>query len=329
MNESPAAEPSAKHRAEEYRDRTRGCLLAVACADALGSAFHRQQPAAPGQETASPPAPPRAEEPLRPTGCTTTVLVMSRHLTQSRDSARPRIDDHPLAAELVYAWLEDGDRDYPPDLVHDLTLLAGGDSLLGTAPGRQNAPAPGNSAVLRATPVGLLPDPLNRVAEHARRCAELTHSRPAVLDAAALHATAVAYGHRFTADQPFDAAHLLDTIAPFATSPELRAQLTRLNAVLRKSLTPRDTAQRLDTGNAAVPPIATALAAFSHAPDDPSAVLRFALDCGGSTPDIAAMAAAMAGARCGAAALPTAWITRLQNRAAITAAADALAGASA
>ena len=130
-----------------------------------------------------------------------------------------------------------------------------------------------------------------RVAELAQRSAAVTHAHPLGQAGAVVQACAVALAAASTPGTPVDRAAWCGRLAAAAASPAYAA----------------------------------ALAAFLAHPDRPADAIRFAIQVGGDTDTIAAMTGALAGARCGASALPRPWLRRLEFAGRLVAAADRLA----
>lgn len=92
------------------------------------------------------------------------------------------------------------------------------------------------------------------------------------------------------------------------------------------SLTAEELSRRMGgTEDPVLGVVPAAVAAFLRHPENPAAVIRYAVSLGGATATIAAMAGAVAGARCGGTLLPAAWLRRLRERDRVGEIADALA----
>lgn len=171
----------------------------------------------------------------------------------------------------------------------------------------------GNGAAMRATPLGLL---YHADAAARRRAAEaasaVTHAHPlgiegAVLIAQALHGT-------------LD----LEALARAPRPPEYRTRLERARAFLAAD--PDPAAIRRELGHSVLAPESAVTAVYlaARAGGDFSRLVEAVLALGGDTDTIGAMAGGIFGARHGAASLPADLVARLEQRARLERAADAL-----
>lgn len=182
----------------------------------------------------------------------------------------------------------------------------------------------GNDAAVRATPIGLLPrTAIGTIALLARRSATVTHTHLLARDGAAVHAAAVALAAH---GQPYpagDAGRFLTALAGHARALEFRAALGIVRTLVRHRAGPAETAATVGHDATALRSVPAALTAFLRYPEDPLAAIRHAILTGGHTRAIAAMTAALAGARNPAFRPPAGWVA-LADSTAIRAAAAAL-----
>ncbi|MDT0327013.1 ADP-ribosylglycohydrolase family protein [Nocardiopsis lambiniae] len=281
------------------RDRDRGCLLAAACGDALGGT--------PSRKAEAPPLP-------RPTGITSLTLVLAEHLRGRTDDRGATIDRDRLVEEFTAAWQRDPDRGFGGGEIRIFLSVVNGiawESASVSAYGGKGSYGAGAAA--RVAPVGLLPVPMNPLAQLARDSAYVTHAHPLALEGAAIQACAVAYARRADRERPLAAFHLLSTVARYSTSSEFRSQLARLGALTRGRYTHRDAVRALGRGGTAAEAVPLALAAFLRSPDDLPEVVRFAASVDNGRGRVAAMAGALAGARNGVDAVPRSWARCLEE----------------
>ena len=163
-----------------------------------------------------------------------------------------------------------------------------------------------------------------RVAELAQRSAAVTHAHPLGQAGAVVQACAVALAAASTPGTPVDRAAWWRRRAAAAAAPAYAAALRQV-AGLGPAAAPGTVAAAVGNGVAALEAVPAALAAFLAHPDQPADAIRFAIQVGGDTDTIAAMTGALAGARCGASALPRPWLRRLEFAGRLVAAADRLA----
>jgi poly(ADP-ribose) glycohydrolase ARH3 len=277
--------------------RARGALLGVLVGDALGMPY---------EGTARNDLP--SEIPLRggrlPAGSYTDDTEMTIVLAESLLRCDV-VDEADLGPAFVAA--HDPRRGYSTSTLRVLALIAEG--LPGPAAARrifEERGSLGNGAAMRVAPVAVrFYDDSVLCDAQARRSAAVTHAHPAGIDAAAVQAAAVAAA--------IDGADPLAAAERAATTGEMREALAAVACACAISLTPESLAQEA----AGVPPtgppsVAAAVVAGAWASDFRDAV-TLAVQAGGDTDTVAAMAGAIAGARFGAAAIPREWLDVVEN----------------
>jgi poly(ADP-ribose) glycohydrolase ARH3 len=297
--------------------RVRGALLGLACGDALGAPFEGQ----PSVRAADLAAWAAATAPLRVTNDTVLALALAEHLADRGG----RIDQDTLALALARAWLADPGRGYG-GVVQSLFARVLEGTWWREASGAQfgGAGSWGNGAAMRVAPVSVAAAGLDRVAELAQRSAAVTHAHPLGQAGGVVQACAVALAAASTPGTPVDrAAWCRRLAAAAAAAPAYAAALSQV-ARLGPATAPGTVATAVGNGVHALEAVPAALAAFLAHPDQPADAIRFAIQVGGDTDTIAAMTGALAGARCGASALPRRWLQRLEFAGQLVAAADPL-----
>lgn len=251
-------------------------------------------------------------------------------------------DDTQLARELLLSLAEGGGWE-PARFGSRLAALVVTGRDVGAGPGTRSAalrlalgapwtlagtPAPyaGNGSAMRVAPIGAL----FRQDEPAwRRCASeqslLTHHDPRCTAGALALAGAAALA---AGREPLDPPAFLDRVARWcdSESPAVASAVRGVGDWL--PLPPAEAARRLhdaglDAGYAGawrgisalvVPSVAWSLYAFLRTPDDWWEVICTAIEVGGDTDTLAAMAGALAGARLGSEALPQALLQRVTDQ---------------
>ena len=289
-----------------WHTRIRGSLLLSACGDALGARFEGTPVVDPAEVDEWLAAPP---DPLRWTDDTAMALVLADHLVGTGGS----VDPDRLAIEFAGAWAAEPGRGYGPGAIAVLRQIHQGALWSRVAAGLFDGDGSlGNGAAMRVAPIGLVPGrPLSVVAAAARRSAAVTHTHPQAQDGAAVQAVAVAISAR-TAPDPVDPDTLVAQLAVHANTAEFRTALQRVTALLRRSPDPHRVAAEVGNDVTALGSVPAALTAYLRHPDDAAAAIRFAINLGGDTDTIAAMTGALSGARLGDAAVPAAWLRRLE-----------------
>lgn len=164
----------------------------------------------------------------------------------------------------------------------------------------------GNGAAMRVAPVGLFfHHDLDLVWEQAELSALPTHVHPLGIEGAQLVALAVALA---VTGGPFERDVFFGELVRRCRTPEYRAKL----AIARGLSGP---AELPVLGNSvrALESAVTAIACFALFPDDCPATVTTAIWLGGDTDTIAAMAGAIAGARCGVQSIPLSWLRQIED----------------
>jgi poly(ADP-ribose) glycohydrolase ARH3 len=141
--------------------------------------------------------------------------------------------------------------------------------------------------------------------EQAVRSALPTRTHPLGIEGAQLIALAIAYAMRTT---PFDRGAFFEHLIAHAASDEFDYQLRHASR-----LTDDDTLGRLGNTLAAHESVVTSIACFALNPDSFQDTVSRAVAQGGDVDTLAAMAAAISGARLGIAAVPPHLLDRLEN----------------
>lgn len=252
-------------------------------------------------------------------------------------------DDSQLARELLQSVVARGGFD-PADYAARIAAIFAEGRIVGRGRATQEAaerlargvpwqaagappPNAGNGSAMRAGPVGLLcghdPAALVRV---ARTQGEITHKDPRCSAGAVAIAGAVALALRGAPGEPIDPGAFCEQLAAWAgqVEPTVADALRRLPAWLRsppdEAVGPIARAGRdFDDGWPGISPFVTgsvlwSLYAFLRSPDDPFEGLCLAIEVGGDVDTTAAMTGAIAGARCGLAALPVRLTAKLTDQ---------------
>jgi poly(ADP-ribose) glycohydrolase ARH3 len=303
-----------------WQGRVRGCLLGGAVGDALGAPFEGW-PTVAGREVDRWAA---SDRRLSWTDDTALQLALAGYLAELESPTD--FDEDRLAREFARVWHDEPWRGYganPPTIFR--TVLSGGDWRAAARSSFGGRGSLGNGGAMRAAPIGVLPADPDLLAAIARRSAAITHAHPvgqdgAVLIALAAQAVLVRRGDGRTVDP----AGLIDTVASYLETPELRRAVDMVRETLDVAA-PRAVGRAIGTGITAHEAAPAALSAFLHHPADPMAAVRFAITMGGDTDTIAAMAGSLAGAASGATSWPPAVLDRLERRDHIEQVAQALA----
>ena len=284
-------------------DRTRGVLLGLACGDALGrpvefssaseiSAAHGQLDEMVGHGTWNQPAGTITDD-------TEQALCIARSLVdhQAFDPAD--------VAERFVAWYDSGPFDIGRMTMRSLSRLKHGDEwdeagehVWEQSREGQNA---GNGSVMRCPPLAIpYATDWDRLVEVSRQSSQITHADPRCTDGCAILNLTVA-GILEDADTPLQDA--LDYVG--ADAPD--ELVTALRPLVRG-----DSPGTLETSGYVVHSLQTALHDGLFADSAEEAIVT-AVNRGGDTDTIGAIAGAVAGARFGASQLPDRWLAAMDE----------------
>ena len=172
------------------------------------------------------------------------------------------------------------------------------------------ATAGGCGSVMRAYPFGLVfAGDLHRAERWAVAHSRLTHGDPIALAACAAMAVGMA---RVVRGETLDVVLSEMVAAACRYCAKTAAMVATAIHEARTGVSPEVTLQRLQ-GWAAHEAIAAAAYVFARHPDDPGAAILEGANTPGDSDSIATLAGALVGARCGALALPEAWVRDLER----------------
>jgi poly(ADP-ribose) glycohydrolase ARH3 len=290
-----------------WEDRVLGLLLGGAVGDALGARFEGSQRVPPGEFRRLL----TSGATLRWTDDTALQVTLADHLA---DLGEDDVDQDGLALAFARTWEREPWRGYgadPPRIF--AAALAGQDWRSVARESFNGSGSLGNGGAMRAAPVGTLSGGPDRVAEVARRSAEITHAHPVGQDGAVVIAVAVHHLLRTAPGDPPAIDEVLEACSRQLSTPELERALAAVPAAAR-STEPEEAADRTGNGITAHEAVGAALCAALPRLRDPEAAVAFAVQMGGDTDTIAAMAGSIAGAFAGAGAMQERLLGRLEGR---------------
>jgi poly(ADP-ribose) glycohydrolase ARH3 len=226
------------------------------------------------------------------------------------------IDEADMARRFVANF--QGQRGYGPGAYSVLMALRGG--------ARWDVPAArlfggsgsyGNGAAMRIAPIGLFFHDADTATlrEAAQRSSVITHIHIQGKEGAVMQAAAVAAAFRLDPADEFDASGFLTSV-----SAHLRDDLDdyleacdTIRNLLPASALEEEASNLLGSGIEAPRSVPAALYAFLSHYDSFAEAVRFAVCMGDDTDTVGAMCGAIAGAYHGASAIPTNWLTALEN----------------
>ncbi|MGY1847416.1 ADP-ribosylglycohydrolase family protein [Blastococcus sp. SYSU DS1021] len=301
-----------------WEDRVLGLLLGGAVGDAVGARFEgsARVPADELHRSLT------SDGLLRWTDDTALQVTLADHLA---DLGPDDLDQDALALAFARTWDREPWRGYggnPPRIF--AAALAGRDWRPVARESFDGSGSLGNGGAMRAAPVGTLSGGPARVAEVARRSAEITHAHPVGRDGAV--AIAVTVHHLLAAPRgaPPPVDEVLAACRRHLATAELEGAVAAAASAARAT-GPEQAAAMTGNGITAHEAVGAALCAALPRLEDPVAAVTFAVRMGGDTDTIAAMAGSIAGAFAGARAMPEHLLARLEGRERIESVAHRLA----
>lgn len=288
----------------DLRDRSRGALIGVGLGDAIGAPFEGR------------PNPNRqkiieflsASEVLRTTDDTAMTLAVGEAIV-----AAGQVDQDHLVGHLAARYLEDPGRGYgrSPDVLRAVHAGVPWKLASVTADGGLR----GDGAAMRVAPVAVAAHTSEELTDAwAAAQAAVTHAHPTAIDGARLIALATRYALVSPASpNRCDWARLAARLADHAHTDELALGL--------RSRPPGPGAAIAGTATAAVP--AAIHVAAQHG-DGLIEAIGAAVELGGDTDTVAAMAGGIVGARLGLANIPARLVERLEHHEQLIELADGL-----
>ena len=176
----------------------------------------------------------------------------------------------------------------------------------------------GNGAAMRISPVGIFyydnPKTLRTIASKASL---ITHAHLLGKEGAILQAYAISLAMHLKAQDTFDASHFLHNLVDFLL-PEARIYKEKLEIIgklltMSKNPNLETIINQLGNDSSAPDSVPTALYCFLSHPYSFEDALVYAVGLGGDTDTIAAMTGAISGAYHGINAIPTRWLSDLEN----------------
>lgn len=288
----------------ELRDRCRGALIGVGLGDAIGAPFEGR------------PNPHRdeiiellgASDHLRTTDDTAMTLAVAEAIV-----AAGRVDQEQLVEHLAARYLADPDRGYGRSPIVFNAVHAGVSWRQASDIG--DGGLRGDGAAMRVAPVAIAAyTSAELTSTWAAAQAEVTHAHPTAIDGARLIAFATRYALVSPAPPNWHGwSRLAALLAEQAHTDQL--------AIGLRGAPPCPGAAIAGTASAAVP---AAIHVASQHGDDVVDAIRAAVELGGDTDTVAAMAAGIVGAHLGLAAIPGALVERLEHHGQLIELADSL-----
>lgn len=292
-----------------HEDRCVGCLVGTACGDILGAAVEGWSATDIRRRYG------QLRDFLdtdRGFGCYTDDTQMTLALASSLVQ-QGHIDAAHVSA--TYAEFYEPWRGYGGTAHRVMRALRQGADYRGT--GRLQFPEGSfaNGGAMRIAPVGLAyrhasDDVLHRAVEDALLG---THVHPEAIDGAFVQAKAVALAVTTVGPDHFDPEEVLEALRGVSRATVMQTKLEKLADSLRSGDDDLFVISRVGNGIRASEAVAAALWAFLRYGSTPEECVIRAVNFGGDTDTIGAMAGALVGARHGTAWIPSRWYEFIEN----------------
>jgi poly(ADP-ribose) glycohydrolase ARH3 len=175
----------------------------------------------------------------------------------------------------------------------------------------------GNGAAMRIAPLALCFYASPDLYEKARASAEITHAHVVGIDGAAVQAAAIAEAVRCAPEEPLRPREFVTKLESVTRTSEVRQKLALVKRLLTDGAAPSLAAKVLGQSVAVHESMPFALFAFARHAQSFEDCLFCAILNGGDRDTLGAMACAVSGAYLGVAAIPHAWVRKLENRSCI------------
>jgi poly(ADP-ribose) glycohydrolase ARH3 len=300
-------------------DRLAGAMLGTALGDALGAPFEGMARPAPDAIAAHL----AASTPLRWTDDTHMMLALAASLVATGGTVEPQ----QLGGTFARYFHDQPWRGYGAGPPQVFELASGGMSYEAAAASLFGGTGSfGNGAAMRCAPAVVLGFPdLAAAAELARAQARVTHAHPEGVDGAVVLACMLCVAASVPLADPWPAA-TLDGVAAQLATDVMRQRLRDAIDLATAPGVSGGLGNGLRTGVAAAESVPAAVAVFLAHRRSPIDTIRAAVELGGDTDTVAAMAGALVGAQCGLSGLPASLLDRLEARERIERAAQLLLG---
>ena len=172
----------------------------------------------------------------------------------------------------------------------------------------------GNGAAMRIGPLALFLHASPDLYEQARASAETTHAHSVGVDGAAVQASAVAEALSYAPHETLRPHEFVTKLESVARTPEIRQKIVLVKQLLSADVDSPSAARALGQSVAVHESMPFALFAFVRNAQSFEDCLFCAVLNGGDRDTLGAMACAISGAYLGVAAIPSAWVEKLENR---------------
>ncbi len=282
-----------------------GSLLGVALGDAIGELAFRYPDEAPLRQAIA------SSNTLTYTDDTAMAIALAESLI-----AQSRVDTQHLGDTFRAHYEREPWRGYAsgPPTIFAQVARHGGDYTAIAQTLFNGQGSYGNGAAMRVAPAGLYFHADADLYAQVRHTAVVTHTHPIGIDGAAVLAKAIALALTLDPSEALPRAAFIAELRGFARTAAMQEQLAQLETQLAQEATASSAGRRLGSGVAAHQSVPFAIYAFLRQPDSFEDCLFCAALHSGDRDTVAAMACAIAGAYLGSAALPPAWLEKLENR---------------
>jgi poly(ADP-ribose) glycohydrolase ARH3 len=175
----------------------------------------------------------------------------------------------------------------------------------------------GNGAPMRIAPLGcFFYDRISDIREAAETCSRITHTHPLGMEGGVVQATAVALAVGMDPAKMFDSIEFADIVINFTNKADFGKPLVQMRELLKRKRAPEvhEVVKALGNDVRSFASVPAAIYSFLKHPSTFEEAVVYAVNLGGDTDTIGAMAGAIAGGYHGIEAIPKRWLQALDNQ---------------
>lgn len=288
---------------EILRSKFIGCLIGCAIGDALGTyAFHRL----PKNLLDF-----KEKERFKYTDDTAMMIGVAEIL-----ASKQRIEEKTLGDRFLYNYEKEPERGYAkgPIKIFELVKTTG-------IPYSKAAQMQfgwqgsfGNGGPMRVAPIGLFFHDSEELYEQAKLSSLITHAHPIAIDGTIVIAKTVAEATKTSKNEVIDAFSFTSSLLSIVQTYEFKKKMEEIIKLIKSNATDKIAADELGRGFRADESVPFAVYSFLVHQNSFKDCLICAVGNGGDRDTLGAMAGSIAGAFHGIQAIPTEWLSRLENK---------------
>ena len=290
---------------ERLQTRFTGSVIGTAIGDGLGAGFEGMHKFSAEQVYAAA----DRRKVLRYTDDTHMMIGVAESLI-----ARNGFDGQDMAGRFIHNFNLEPFRGYGPGPPRIFAMIEAGEAWDKASEKIYPGGSYGNGAAMRIAPIGLFHyDDSQKLKEVAYQSSQITHAHILGKEGAALQAYAVGIAASSDSPSAFDQEFFLKQLSDFVEQDTYKEKLGKM-AVLLSDHKKGKVISELGNGIEAFTAVPASIFSFLVHPDSFEKAVIYAINLGGDTDTIGAMAGAISGAHLGIEAIPEKWLAKLENR---------------